>query len=201
VLGLDGGLLLRGACRLHLGQAGIERARLAGPGTAAGGLGEAGGERQPLGGELLPAPGGGERVEGPPQLALDRPAAVGEQALGMGHVVLRGRDAQPALPAHLDLLLELDAAVPGVPQTRLGVARQIRRHDGVRLHEPRLAEAPLRSLELGRRGAQRRARGPRARERFVEREGLGGCRLAQRDAQEDCDERASRGSSRHHASK
>jgi len=45
----------------------------------------------------------------------------------MGHVVLRGRDAKPALPAHLDLLLELYAAVLGVPEARLGVAREVGR--------------------------------------------------------------------------
>src|SRR5439155_27180512 len=120
VLGLGGGRLLRGARRLDLGQARIESPRLAGPGPPAGGLGEAGGEREALGGELLPALGGGGREERAPQLALDRAAAVGEQVLSVGHVVLGGRDAEPALAAHLDLLLELDAAVLGV----LGAGRR-----------------------------------------------------------------------------
>src|SRR5207249_3492490 len=133
--------LLRRARRLDLGEARIERARLAGPGPSAGGLGEAGGEREALGGELLPALGGGEREERASHLALDRAAAVGEQVLGVGHVVLGGRDAE------------------------------------------------------------RRARGPRTRERFVERERSGGCRPAQRGAQEDWDECTSRGSSRHHTSR
>ena len=201
MLGLGGGRLLRGARRLDLGQAGVERPRLAGPGAAAGGVGEAGGEREALGGELLPALGGGEREERAPHLALDRAAAVGEQVLGVGHVVLGGRDAEPALAAHLDLLLELDASVLGVLVAgRRGVTCQVGREDRVRLHEARLAEAPVRRLELGGRDAERRARRPRALERFVESERSGGRRPTQRGAQEDRDERTSRGPSRHHAS-
>src|SRR3989442_6130847 len=105
MLGLGGGPLLRGARRLDLGQAGVERPRLAGPGAAAGGLGEAGGEREALGGERLPALGGGGREERPPHPALDPATAGREAVLGVADRLLRRRGAEAPPPAHLQLLL------------------------------------------------------------------------------------------------
>ena len=97
---------LRGARRLHLCQADVERTHVPRPCATAGRVGDPVGEGDALGRENTVPLDRCDGEEGASNLPLDESAAIGEGVLRVRDVVGRCSDPQPPLPPDLDLLCE-----------------------------------------------------------------------------------------------
>ncbi len=167
-LGVGGGRLRARLHGVEAREVEVEARGIAVRDARRGGAGEALGLRGGVECEHAPALGGDEPGEGTSDLAVEQPCAVGERLLGVQEVGARRRDAEPALPADLQLLPEAHVRVDVRLAHGKAMARRARIDDGVRGEDARLHEPPARRRDVGGRGGDVGVRVVGARERGLE---------------------------------